>query len=93
MRERRGLAVLNGENQSEEPVTKDKDGNDGEGDQTTQLIVDSSENGFILSVHGGDDVHKHKVYLFDQRGENGPTGLIQDVIDSLGLSDKVKLQK
>lgn len=67
------------------------DGNDGTESPTFQVIIDTADNGFVMTVHGDDE--KHKVYLFTAKGEDGPVGMIQDLINQLGISDKVKIQK
>lgn len=72
------------------PMFKDGDSGDKES-PTFQIIIDSADNGFILTVMGEQDMHK--VYPFTAKGEDGPAGMIQEVINQLGISDKVKLQK
>lgn len=73
------------------PETKDKDGDDGGEAGPTQVIIDSVENGFVLNIHGEDEVSK--VYLFNGKGDDGPAAMVQQIIDSLGLRDKVKLNR
>ena len=89
---RGNLAVIHG-SQVDGPVTKDKDGEEDGGDRTSQVIVDTTENGFVLTVHGSEEVSKHKVFMFNGTGEAGPQGLIKDLIEALGISDKVKIQR
>ncbi len=69
---------------------KDGDGTDG-GTIPVQVIVDATENGYVLTVEGEQSLVR--VFLFNHPGDDGPKGLIQAVIDSLGLVDKVKLEK
>ncbi len=69
---------------------KDGDGEDG-GATPVQVIIDAVENGYVLTVEGEHGLVK--VFLFNSPGEDGPKGLIQTVIEHLGLRDKVKLEK
>lgn len=86
--------TVRGTNAEVLPFTKHKDG-EGSDDSSPiqQVIIDTSENGFILTVNGDDELSTHKVYLYSGHGDFGPEALIQEVIDSLGLTDKVKISK
>ena len=83
---------MTGNNLATLPFLKDKDGDDGDESPTFQVIIDTAQNGFVLSVHGTEDITS-KVFLFNGKGEEGPSGLIQEVINQLGIADKVKLEK
>lgn len=69
--------------------TKDKDGTEGDV-ESYQVIIDYAENGYVLTVNNETGI-RTKVFLFNGKGEDGPKGLIKDIIESLGLIDKVKL--
>lgn len=73
--------------------TKDKDGDDGGEPTPVQIIIDVANNGYVVNIVGTENSDGTKVYLFNARGEDGPQAMIQDIIDNLGLVDKVKLQK
>lgn len=88
MRENSNLAVLPF---PAGPTTKDKDGGEGGAAEPTQVIIDSTMNGFVLNVHGEEDLCK--CFLFHGKDEDGPAAMIQTIIDRLGIADKVKLQK
>lgn len=69
----------------------DKDGTDSES-TTDQIIIDIVDNGFIVSVHEGEDF-KQKVYLFEGPAGSNSKSMISDLIQSLGLSGKIKVEK
>ena len=71
---------------------KDKDGDDGGEPSPAQIIIDVAENGYIVNI-AGTEHDGTKVYLFNGKGEDGPQAMIQSIVDTLGLIDKVKLQK
>jgi hypothetical protein len=73
------------------PTIKDGDGDGGAESPTFQIMIDIADNGFILNVMGENDLSK--VYLFAHKGADGPSGLIQEIINQLGIADKVKLEK
>lgn len=73
------------------PELKEKDG-DGGSTQYQQIIVDTALNGYTLSIHGGED-STTQVFLYRGQGDDGPKGLINAIIQTLGLTDKVKLEK
>lgn len=73
------------------PMFKDGEGG-GNDSPTFQIMIDSADNGFVMTVMGSES-DTHKVYLFSAKGADGPEGMVQDLIDQLGISDKVKLQK
>lgn len=72
---------------------KDKDGDDGGEPTPVQIIIDVALNGYIVNIAGTENADGAKVYLFNAKGEDGPQAMIQDLINNLGLVDKVKLQK
>jgi hypothetical protein len=72
---------------------KDKDGDDGGEPTPVQIIIDVAQNGYIVNVNGTEESDGAKVYLFNGKGEDGPKAMIQDIINNLGLVDKVKLEK
>jgi hypothetical protein len=77
-----------------QPITPFKDGDGGEDaeDLTFEVSIHVVDNGFIFTRHA-DGNSGQKVFLFDGLGNSGPLALIEEVIHSLGLSSKVKLQK
>lgn len=77
---------------SREPNLKDGDGEEGGEAHTSQVVIDTAENGFILSVHGNEEVFSHRVYPFKGKDEYSPRAMIEEVINALGLSDQVKLK-
>lgn len=88
MNQSNNLAVL--------PVGKgdntDTDGEDGNEVDSFQLTIDVVENGFVLSKSDSEGLNQ-KVFLFNGIGDNGPKALIQEAIDFLGITDKVKIVK
>jgi len=72
---------------------KDKDGDDGGEPNPVQIIIDVAVNGYIVNISGTENDEGPKVYLFNGRGDDGPQAMMQDIINNLGLVDKVKLQK
>lgn len=82
------LAIMPAE--GSEPI--DKDGDDSDGFVTFQLTIDIAKNGFVLSKISDEDTYQ-KVFLYDGNGENGPKGMIADIIAELGISQKVKLER
>jgi len=84
--------MKNGNNLARLPFHEPKDGDGEDGDTIpVQVIIDSVENGYVLTVEGERGLHR--VFLFNEQGEDGPKGMIKLVIESLGLVDKVKLEK
>lgn len=72
---------------------KDKDGDDGGEPNPVQIIIDVAVNGYIVNISGTENDEGPRVYLFNGRGDDGPQAMMQDIINNLGLVDKVKLQK
>jgi hypothetical protein len=72
------------------PQLKDGDGEDGDVD-LLQVTIDMAENGYVLTVL--TDTVLTKVFLFDGNGQDGPQGMLQQIIESLGLLGKVRLEK
>ena len=88
MRKEGNLAIL----PMNEPTLKDGDGSNG-GTMTTQITIDIAENGWILTVHtDSPDADLSKVFLRTST-EVGPRALIQELVDALGVKDKVRLEK
>jgi hypothetical protein len=76
----------------ENSVIKDGDGEEGGDGHTFQITVDVVTNGYVFTRNDADDITQ-KVFIFNGAGETGPKALIQQIIDDLGLVDKVKLAK
>jgi hypothetical protein len=74
------------------PVLKDGDGGDDGTVSPAQIMIDVAENGYIVSIMG-TEADGAFVYLFNGKGDDGPQAMIQNIINTLGLVDKVKLQK
>ena len=71
---------------------KDGDTEEGGEGHTFQITVDVVQNGYVFTRNDADDISQ-KVFLFNGTGETGPKALIQQIIEDLGLVDKVKLVK
>lgn len=83
---------MSGSNVAHLPFIKDGDGNDGDEPTPFQIVIDVADNGFILNVMGTED-DGTKVFVFHGKGDQGPEGMIQEIISRLGIVDKVKLAK
>jgi hypothetical protein len=87
MKPTNNLAILPAEGQD----TSHKDGEDSD-PAPFQLTIDVVDNGYILTRNDAEDPSQ-KVFLFNGMGDSGPKAMIQEVIELLGLVDKVKLVK
>ncbi len=70
---------------------------DGDGEEpgeniTTQIILDTAKNGWVVTIHSGEDDYS-EVFLHSGSKDNGPKQMIQRIIDELGITDKVRLEK
>jgi hypothetical protein len=74
------------------PTPKDGDGGDDGDIGSFQLLIDVADNGFILNSVGSE-YDGTRVFLFDGKGQDGPQAMIQEIINRLGINDKVKIQK
>ena len=84
------LAVVHS-NLMDDAIT-DTDGEDGGSDETLQVTIDVAENGYVVTKTSGDDV-KVKVFLFDGGGDASSKEMIRTIIDDLGLTMKVRVEK
>lgn len=75
-----------------EPIAKDGDDGEGGENHTFQITVDVVTNGYVFTRNDADDIAQ-RVYIFNGTGETGPKAMIQQIIEDLGLVDKVKLAK
>lgn len=73
------------------PVLKDGDGPPDNLKRTESINIEVADNGYTVNVYG--ETSSTKVFLFSAKGEDGPKGMIQMLIDELGINDKVKLEK
>lgn len=75
------------------PITGYDDGDSGDSSLIEMINIMPVENGFILSLFYEDGLELKEVYSFEGKGKIGALGLMQSLINSLELNNKISIKE